>query len=153
AALLKSQLAAVDPDLAFGDINPLETEVRNSLADARFRVLLLTIFAALAVALAAIGLYGLISYTVAQRTREIGIRVALGAAPRQVLWPTMAEGLGLALAGIACGVLFALAAGRALSSFVFGVGTADPLTLAGVSLALLSVAATASYLPSRRALT
>ncbi|HEY2431954.1 MAG TPA: ABC transporter permease [Vicinamibacterales bacterium] len=151
-ALLKAELAAVDPDLAFGDINPLETEVRGSLAEARFRTLLIGLFAALAVALAAIGLYGLISYTVAQRTREIGIRVALGAAPRQVLLPSVTDGVVLALAGIACGVVAAVAAGRALSAFVFGVGTSDPLTLAGVSALLLLVAAAASYLPSRRAL-
>jgi putative ABC transport system permease protein len=151
-ALLKAELAAVDPDLAFGDINPLETEVRGSLAEARFRTLLIGLFAALAVALAAIGLYGLISYTVAQRTREIGIRVALGAAPRQVLLPSVTDGVVLALAGIACGLVAAVAAGRALSAFVFGVGTSDPLTLAGVSALLLLVAAAASYLPSRRAL-
>jgi putative ABC transport system permease protein len=151
-SLLKAQLTALDPDLAFGDINPLDAEVRNSIAEARFRAQLIGLFAGLALALAAIGLYGLISYTVAQRTREIGIRVALGAAPRQVLLPTLVEGLGVALAGIACGVLAAVFAGRALASFVFGVGTTDPLTLAGVSLVLLVVAATASYVPSRRAL-
>jgi putative ABC transport system permease protein len=151
-SLLKAQLAAADPDLAFGDINPLEADVRNSIAEARFRAMLIGLFAVLALALAAIGLYGLISFTVAQRTREIGIRVALGAAPRQVLVPTLANGLGVALAGVGCGVLAALVAGRALASFVFGVGTADPLTLGGVSLLLLLVAAVASYIPSRRAL-
>ncbi len=151
-SLLKAQLTAADPDLAFGDVNPLEAEVRNSIAEARFRAMLIGLFAALALALAAIGLYGLISFTVAQRTREIGIRVALGAAPRQVLLPTLVNGLGVALAGVGCGVLAALVAGRALASFVFGVGTADPLTLGGVSLLLLLVAAAASYIPSRRAL-
>jgi putative ABC transport system permease protein len=152
AALLKSQLSAVDPELAFGDVNPLEDEIRNSLGEARFRALLIGVFAALALILAAVGLYGLISYMVTQRTREIGIRVALGAAPRQVLWPTVIDGLRLAAMGVGCGVLAALAAGRTLSSFVFGVGTADPMTLAAVSLLLLLVAAAASYLPSRRAL-
>jgi putative ABC transport system permease protein len=151
-SLLKAQLRAADPDLAFGDVNPLEAEVRNSIAEARFRAMLIGLFAALALALAAIGLYGLISFTVAQRTRDIGIRVALGAAPRQVLLPTVVNGLVVALAGVGCGVLAALVAGRALASFVFGVGTADPLTLAGVSLLLLLVAAAASYVPSRRAL-
>jgi putative ABC transport system permease protein len=152
-SLLKAQLAAVDPDLAFGDINPLETEVRNSIAEARFRALLIGVFAVLALVLAAIGLYGLISYTVTQRTREFGIRIALGAAPRQLLLPSLREGVLLAVAGIACGSLLAAVAGRALSSFVFGVGTADPLTLAVVSLLLLGVAAMATYIPSRRALT
>jgi putative ABC transport system permease protein len=151
-SLLKAQLAAIDPDLPFGDINPLETSVRNSVAEARFRAMLIGVFALLALVLAAVGLYGLISYTVTQRTREIGIRVALGAAPRQVLLPTVREGLVLATAGVGCGILAALAAGRVLSSFVFDVGTADPLTLAGTALLLLIVAATASYIPSRRAL-
>jgi putative ABC transport system permease protein len=151
-ALLKSQLAAVDPDLAFGDITPLSDEVRNSIAEARFQAMLIGVFALLALALAAVGLYGLISYTVAQRTREIGIRVALGAAPRQVLLPTLREGVLLALAGVGCGVLAAFATGRALSSLVFDVGPTDPLTLASMAALLLLVAAMASYLPSRRAL-
>lgn len=151
-SLLKAQLAAVDADLAFGDVNPLRDEVRNSLAEARFRAILIAVFAALALALAAVGLYGLISYTVTQRTREIGIRVALGASPRQVLLPTLAGGLRLALAGVGCGVLAAFVTSRVLASFVFGIGTADPLTLAAVSLLLLAVAATATYIPSRRAL-
>jgi len=151
-SLLKAQLAAIDPDLPFGDINPLENEVANSVAEARFRALLIGVFALLALALAAVGLYGLISYTVTQRTREIGIRVALGAAPRQVLLPTLRDGVLLALVGVACGVAASFAAGRALSTFVFGIGTADPLTLAGVAALLLLVAAAASYIPSRRAL-
>jgi putative ABC transport system permease protein len=151
-SLLKAQLAAIDPDLPFGDINPLEKEVRSSVADARFRAMLIGVFALLALALAAVGVYGLISYTVTQRTREIGIRVALGAAPRQVLLPTLRDGLLLALIGVACGVAASFAAGRALSSFVFGIGTADPLTLAAVAALLLIVTAAATYIPSRRAL-
>jgi putative ABC transport system permease protein len=152
ASLLTAQLAAVDPDLAYGDVSPLRESVRDNLAEMRFQALLIGVFAVLALALAAVGLYGLISYVVAQRTREIGIRVALGAAPRQVLLPTLREGLLLALAGVGCGIVVSFAAGRALSSFVFGVGTTDPLTLAAVSLLLLAVAATASYIPSRRTL-
>jgi putative ABC transport system permease protein len=151
-SLLKSQLAAIDPDLPFGDINPLAAEVQDSIAEARFRAVLIGVFALLALVLAAVGLYGLISYTVTQRTREIGIRVALGAAPRQVLLPTLKEGVTLALTGIGVGMVAAFAAARTLSSFVFGIGTADPLTLTAVSLLLLIVAATASYIPSRRAL-
>ena len=152
ASLMTAQLASVDPDLAFGDMSPLRDAVRADIAETRFRAILIGVFALLALALAAVGLFGLISYTVAQRTREIGIRVALGAAPRQVLVQTLREGLTLALAGVACGIVVAFAAGRALSSFVFGIGTADPLTLAGVAVLLLIVAATASYIPSRRAL-
>ena len=87
-----------------------------------------------------------------QRTREIGIRVALGAAPRQVLMPVVREGVTLALAGIGIGLVGAIAAARASSAFLFGVGASDPLTFLGVALLMLLVATAASYIPSRRAL-
>jgi putative ABC transport system permease protein len=150
--LLKTQLAAIDPDLSFGDINPLETVVRDSVQDPRFRATLIGIFALLALILAAVGVYGLISYTVTQRTREIGIRVALGAAPTQVLLPVVREGLVLAVTGIAIGLVGAFAASRMLSAFLFGVGATDPLTFSAVAVLLLGVAVLASYVPSRRAL-
>jgi len=89
---------------------------------------------------------------VTQRTREIGIRVALGASPRQVVVPVVREGLVLAVAGIAAGLIGAFIAARALSAFLFGVGPTDPLTLTGVAVLMLLVATAASYLPSRRAL-
>jgi putative ABC transport system permease protein len=106
----------------------------------------------LALFLASVGVYGLISYTVTERTREIGIRVALGASPRQVLMPVVREGLALALTGIAIGLAGAFAATRALTTFLFGVGASDPLTFTGVAALLLGVALLASYIPSRRAL-
>jgi putative ABC transport system permease protein len=152
ASLLKAQLAAIDPELPFGDINSLQSEVDGNVAEPRFRAILIGIFALLALVLAAVGVYGLISFTVTQRTREIGIRVALGAAPRQVLVPVLREGIVLALLGIGIGLLGAFAATRALSAFLFGVGTGDPLTFGGVALLLLVVALAASYIPSRRAL-
>jgi putative ABC transport system permease protein len=152
ASLLKSQMTAIDPDLPFSDIGSLQSEVDSNVADPRFRAIVIGIFALLALALAAVGVYGLISYTVAQRTREIGIRVALGAAPRQVLVPVMREGIVLALAGIGIGLVGAFAATKALSAFLFGVGASDPLTFGGVALLLLVVALAASYIPSRRAL-
>jgi putative ABC transport system permease protein len=151
-SLLKSQLAAIDSDLPFGDIFTLQTAVHQSVDEPRFRAMLIGLFALLALALAAVGVYGLISYTVTQRTREIGIRVALGAAPRQVLIPVIREGVMLALAGIGIGLIGAFAAMRALTAFLFGVGAADPLTFSGVALLLLAVATLASYIPSRRAL-
>lgn len=151
-ALLKAHISAIDPDLPFGDIKSLQSEIDSSVDEPRFRAMLIGTFALLALILAAVGLYGLISYTVTQRTREIGIRVALGAAPRQVLLPVVREGITLALAGIGIGLAGAFLAARALSAFLFGIGAADPLTFGGVALLLLAVAAAASYIPSRRAL-
>ncbi len=152
ASLLKAQLTSVDPDLPFSDIATLRDVVTSSVDEPRFRATLIGIFALLALVLAAVGVYGLISYTVTQRAREIGIRVALGAAPRQILIPVIRDGLVLALAGIGLGLMGAFAAMRALTAFLFGVGASDPLTFAGVALLLLAVAAAASYIPSRRAL-
>jgi putative ABC transport system permease protein len=151
-SLLKAQMAAIDPDLPFGDITTLQAEVDSNVGQPRFRAMLIGVFALLALALAAVGVFGLISYTVAQRTREIGIRVALGAAPRQVLVPMLREGIALALAGIGIGLVGAVLAARALSAFLFGVGAGDPLTLGGVAVLMLAVATLASYIPSRRAL-
>ncbi|MGB2716478.1 MAG: ABC transporter permease [Vicinamibacterales bacterium] len=150
-ALVKSQLAAIDPDLPLGRITSLQAEFERNVDQPRFRAMLIGVFAVLALALAAIGVYGLISFTVTERTREIGIRVALGAAPRQVIVPVIREGIGLALAGIAIGLAGAAAAARALSAFLFGVGASDPLTFSGVALLMLFVAFVASYIPSRRA--
>ena len=151
-ALLKAQLAEIDRDLPFGDITTLTAAVENNVDQPRFRATLIGIFALLALALAAVGVYGLISYTVAQRTREIGIRVALGAAPRQVIVPVIREGILLALAGIGIGLAGAFVAARALSAFLFGVSASDPLTFSGVALLMLLVAVVASYIPSRGAL-
>ena len=106
----------------------------------------------MAIILAAVGVYGLISYSVTQRTREIGIRMALGAQARQVMLPVLREGLILALAGIAIGLAGSVATSRVLKGFLFGVEATDPLTYGVVALLLLAVAVLASYIPSRRAL-
>lgn len=151
-SILKAQIAAIDADLPFGTIEPLASVVDNNVDQPRFRAMLIGIFALLALVLAAVGVFGLISYTVAQRTREIGIRVALGAAPRQVLLPVMRDGITLAIAGIVIGLVGALLAARALSAFLFGVGATDPVTFTAVALLMLLVATLASYIPSRRAL-
>jgi putative ABC transport system permease protein len=152
AALLKAEMAAIDRDLPLGDIMPLKASVDSNVDQPRFRAMLIGIFALLALALASVGVFGLVSFTVAQRTREIGIRVALGAAPRQVLLPVLRESITLALAGIGIGLVGAFVAARALSAFLFGVGASDPLTFAGVAVLMLLVATLASYIPSRRAL-
>lgn len=151
-SLLRAKLAAIDPDLPFADVKTLQSFVDRSVEEPRFRAMLIAAFAVLALLLAAVGVFGLISYTVTQRTREIGIRVALGASPRQVLASLIREGVLLALAGVAAGLAGAALAMRALRAFLFGVSAADPMTFAGVGLVLLAVAAAASYIPSRRAL-
>jgi putative ABC transport system permease protein len=152
ASVLRAQLRAVDPQMPPGEVVSLETLLNRSVSQPRFRTMLVGAFALMALTLAAVGVYGLISYSVSQRTREIGIRMALGAQPRQVATPVLREALKLALIGMAIGIVGAYATARLLSRFLFGVGTADPLTFASVSALLLVVAFVASYIPSRRAM-
>jgi putative ABC transport system permease protein len=151
-SIMRTELLSADPNLPFGDLMTLQSVVDRSVDEPRFRTLLIGIFAVLALLLAAVGVYGLISYSVTQRTREIGIRVALGARPRQVLYPVVREGVALALTGVAIGLAGALVTTRVLSAFLFGVGATDPVTFAAVSALLLVIALAASYIPSRRAL-
>ena len=151
-AMLRSALASLDSELPFGEITTLQGVLDRSVDQPRFRATLLASFAAAALILAAVGVYGLISYSVGMRTRELGIRLALGAQPRQVLVSIMREGLVLGLLGTALGLGIAFAAVRVISSFLFGVTEGDPLTFGGVALLLLLVTLTASYIPSRRAL-
>jgi putative ABC transport system permease protein len=122
-----------------------------SVGSRRFQALLCGAFGGLALLLAALGLYGLIAWSVAQRTQEIGIRMALGAQRRSVLRMIVLEGLRLAGAGLAIGLLSALAVSRALQSQLYGVSSADPLTYAGVAALIVAVAVVASLLPARRA--
>jgi putative ABC transport system permease protein len=152
ASLMRAQITSVDPLLPPGEVASMQNILDRSVEDHRFRSALFGAFAVIAVLLAAVGVYGLISHSVAQRTREIGIRIALGAQPRQVLHPIVREGLVLALAGIGIGLVGAFAAARALSKFLFNVTPGDPATFISVSMLLLLVALLASYVPSRRAL-
>ena len=152
ASAVRAEVRTIDPELPVDTVRPLREIVHESVAEPRFRTLLLTGFAITALALAAIGVYGLISYSVAQRRREIGIRVALGASARQVVGPIVREGMTLALAGVVLGALGAFAATRLIESLLFGVAPTDPLTFVAVSGLLLFVAFVASYIPSRRAL-
>ena len=149
---VREAVKQVDSELAVDAVLPMRTVLRESIATARFGTLLVSAFALSAVLLAAVGLYGLISFSVAQRTREIGIRVALGARPGQVMSPVIREGMTLAVIGVAIGLAAALAATKLISSYLFGIGATDPLTFLVVSTTLLCVAALASYIPSRRAL-
>ena len=151
-AAADAEVRSAHPDMPVDDIKPLRDVLRESVAEPRFRAVLLVAFALMAVTLAAIGEYGLISYSVMQRTREIGIRVALGAGTRQVVLPILREGMTLAVAGVAIGLAGSFAASRLLARFLFGVGSTDPLTYFSVTLFLLAVALLASYIPSRRVL-
>jgi putative ABC transport system permease protein len=152
ASLMRAQIRAVDPEMPPGEMATLHTILNRSVDQPRFRTLLLSAFAITALLLAAVGVYGLISCSVTQRTREIGIRIALGAQPAQVVGPVILEGVTLALVGLALGLAGAFVAARTLSRFLFGIGAGDPVTFAGVSVLLLAVALLASYIPSRRAM-
>jgi putative ABC transport system permease protein len=141
----------IDRDAIVGEPVLLETLVSGSLGQRRFYMLLLGAFAALALVLAAVGLYGVISYSVAQRTKEIGVRVALGASRRQVSSMVMRQGVRLAVVGLAAGQVVALMLNRTLKGFLVGVSTTDPLTLVVTAGVLLIVAVLACYVPARRA--
>ena len=147
----REAIHSVDPDIPVASVMTLSTVLDNALAQPRFSMLLLGLFGMIALLLAAIGTFGVISYSVTQRTQEIGIRMALGAGRRNVLGLVLGEGGRLALLGGAIGFAISLAATRLMSSFLYGVGNMDPLTFLAVTLLLFSVALLACYLPARRA--
>ena len=151
AAALRSELRAMDPGVRAVDVATVGEMLDRSLTRPRFNALLLGLFAGAALVLGAVGIYGVTSYATAQRAREMGIRLALGARPGDVRGLVMREAAGMAAAGIAVGVVAALAASRLLGGLVFGVGTADPLTFAAVPLFLAAVALLAALVPARRA--
>ena len=149
--IARQQLRQLDPELALYDVHTLRGYIAQVTAGQRFAMQLLGVFAVLAAALAAIGLYGTIAYTVSQRDREFGIRMALGAGPRELLGLVVRQGLRLAALGIGIGVAAALALSRVLSSLLYGVSPADPPTYAAIVLGVGLVALLACYLPARRA--
>lgn len=151
AAVLRSDLQAVDKQLPLYDVAPMEQVIARKVADPRFYMLLLGSFSALALILAAAGIYGVISYAVTQRTHEIGIRVALGAKAGDVVKLVITQGMKLVLAGLAIGLAGAFALTRVLTAFVYQVSVTDPITFTVLSLLLVAVAMLACYLPARRA--
>ncbi len=154
AALTRSavaQLAALDPEVPAFDRRTMDERVAESVARPRFYLLLLGAFSALALALAAVGIYGVMSHAVGERRREIGIRLALGARPREVLALVVRQGMATAAAGAAIGLVGAFAAARLLRSLLFGVGPSDVPALLCAVTALAAVALLACYLPARRA--
>lgn len=148
---LRKALLSIDPPPFIQTTTIGETFIRNALAPTRFSMALLVAFAAVALVLATVGLYGVISYGVTQRTREIGVRVALGAEPSSVARLVLGSGLRLAMVGVAIGVAAAFGATRVLSGMLFGVTAADPATFAAITVGVAAVALLASYLPARRA--
>ncbi len=150
-AAIKTAIWKIDPNLPITKVLAMSEVMAESLAERRFNMLLLSLFAALAMALAGVGIYGVMSFVVAQRAREIGIRMALGAQLRDVLRLVMGQGLRLALFGVGLGLMGAFAATRLLKSLLFGVTATDPLIFLGISGLLLTIAMLACYIPARRA--
>jgi putative ABC transport system permease protein len=148
---VRQAIHAIDPDLPLAKVATLGTFVDDAMSQPRFSMLLLGSFGAIALLLATIGIYAVISYSVMQRTQEIGIRMALGAERRSVFAMVMSQGARLAGVGIAIGLLASLGAARLIAGFLYGVQPTDPLTFAAVSLLLVGVALLACYLPARRA--
>ncbi|HET9530503.1 MAG TPA: ABC transporter permease [Blastocatellia bacterium] len=148
---VRDKIWEVDRDLAVSNVQTMEKVLYESVSRQRFSMLLLGAFAFLALALAAVGVYGILSYRVAQRSHEIGIRIALGAQTGDVLRMVVGQGLKLALAGIIIGLAAALAVTRVLESLLYGTSTKDALTFSIISLLLMIVAVLASYIPARRA--
>jgi predicted permease len=151
ATSVRNAIWAVDKDQPVADIDTMDHIVSEAIARQRFSMLLLGIFAALALMLAAVGIYGVMSYSVAQRTHEIGIRMALGARPADVLQMTVKQGLKLVSVGMILGLVAAILLTRVLVSLLYGISATDPITFVGISLVLLAVAILASYIPALRA--
>ena len=151
APAARRAVAAIDPNIPLERVRPLEDVVSDSIAQPRLVVLLLGTFGALALVLGGIGIYGVMAYTVVQRTREIGVRSALGAGPRDVLALVVGEALALAAAGITLGTAGALAVSRVLRSQLYAISPTDPATFATAAVGLVVIALLASGVPAFRA--
>ena len=148
---VRTQVQQIDKNLAFTNAQTVQQILGQGLWAARMGAALLGLFGALALILASIGIYGVLAYSVAQRTSEIGLRMALGAQPRQVLGLVLRQGMLLAVIGAAVGIVVALPVARMAAGLLYGVSATDPLTYAGITLLLMAVALLACYLPARRA--
>jgi ABC-type antimicrobial peptide transport system permease subunit len=151
AGSIRQAVQAVDKNLPVLEVTTLADQVDSSLIQERLFANLSSAFGLLAVALSCVGLYGLMAYSVTRRTGEIGLRMALGAERRDVLWLILREVLVLVLIGVAMGIPAALAGTQLISSFLFGLTPSDPGTIAVAALLMVAVAALAGYLPARRA--
>jgi putative ABC transport system permease protein len=151
AGAIRNEVQSLEKNLPLGNPERMSDRVANSLYAARMGAILLAVFGGLALLLASIGLYGVMSFAVARRTRELGIRVALGARPGDVFRLVLRQGMTLVVAGLVLGVGIAAAVTRLLASFLYGVSTTDPLTFTAIPVLLTLVALLACYLPARRA--
>ncbi len=151
ASLVRNEAQRLDPTLPIGDVKSMDRVLEESVDPPRFVMLLMSVFAGLALTLAAVGIYGILTFLVSHRRRDIAIRLALGAEPSAMLCMIVREGLGLTLVGCGLGVIGALVAGRSLAGFLFGVAPWDPVTLGGVVVLVGLVATAACIVPGRRA--
>jgi putative ABC transport system permease protein len=147
----RAAVRAVDPDLGISEVVTMDQVLADSTSDRRLNLLVFALLGGLALVLASVGVYGVIAYAVTQRTHEIGVRMAVGAQPGDVMRMLLTEGARLALAGIAIGTAATLAGGRLLRGLLFEVNATDPATVGSVALGVLAVAIVASYIPARRA--
>jgi putative ABC transport system permease protein len=148
---IRSRVAEMDQDLPLSNIRTMDQILAESILRPRFNMLLILIFALVAMTLASVGVYGVISYSVSQRTHEIGVRIALGAHPRDIFRMVVGQGLKLALAGVGVGVIVSFGLTRVLAGLLYGVQATDPLTFASISAGLTVVVVMASYIPALRA--
>jgi putative ABC transport system permease protein len=151
AGTVRHELAQIDAEQAISDVRTMDERIGRSLEGRRFNMLLLAVFAAIALALAAIGIYGIIAYAVTARTHEIGVRLALGAQRRDVMTMIVAQGMAMTAAGTVVGLVAAMLVTRLMSSLLFGVSAADPFTFTAITALLAAVAFVACYIPARRA--
>jgi len=151
ANAIRSLVHGIDPLQPITGVRTMDENVSRSMTEPRFRTVLLTIFAGIALVLAAVGIFGVMAYSVAQRTRELGLRMALGASRQGVMLMVLGQGLRLTLVGLGIGLAGTFFLTRYVASMLFNVPTYDPLTLASVILALIVISMSACYLPARRA--
>jgi putative ABC transport system permease protein len=151
ANAIRAKVRELDANLPLSTIRPMNDIVEQSVASPKFYLILLVIFGAMAVVLASAGIYGVISYTVTQSTREIGVKIALGAAPNAVLLSVLRQGIVLALISLSIGIPAGIGLTRLMGALLFGVNSHDPLTLTVVAVITVVIALLACYLPARRA--
>ena len=148
---IRQKVREIDADLALANVRTMDEWISNSAAQPRLNAMLLGIFSAIALLIAAIGIYGVLAYSANQRTREIGLRMALGAQPGNILRLIVREGMRFALIGVGVGLVCSIGFGRAVSTLVYGVSIHDPATFVGVAILLTGVALAACVFPARRA--